>query len=578
MSFNEDYDKTSNRDVIQDFMTFCGFKHETSYSVNEISKITGEENNPFVRKTLIDDESKEEIENKSELISYERIYSYIRFYKSLKVLFDPYPEIKFLNQQDYFSTNYIKSLIVFTSICLWIFYFLYKKGPIEYKIAKGFGLNLRIWSIIMPILMCRSILMGKVEKHTKYHVLIGYIYLICTIGHTFAHFFNSLILTDKYISGIILTIIVLLISVSSIIVRNNKQFPYDLFLNIHRLSYTILPLLVWHMPDLWYWFFVGLFVLFSEQFYNFLVKTQISKLTNSRLSKYDNLITLSFHRAIPSVNGAFYRIMIPSISTEWHSFSLASNDLTDQLLFVVSVKGDWTRKLSKLLENNSDNFVLIQGPFYTCSTEILNDHHENILCIAGGIGIAPFISVLDTKVQLWKINSDYRSNYLSSNDIEMVQLRSYSPIKTIKSIEKDLDLEMNFKNPSKRRLNIIWIIREPQEIMKYINDVINISPAILMTVYITGCIEKNKNIQAKWFILRNFISSRINFVFTKPGIEEIILNTSVNLENHGDLFNITQNTNGYYDRVFYCGPDSLENDVKIICDRHKIPLKCEYFE
>lgn len=569
MTLDQDSKKNSTDNVIVSFLDFCGFQAGNSYTVSLISEIVGKENNPF----LVNSSNKENL-NDDDFVEYSSIYSYVKRYKRNRRLLTPHPEIRFNNPQEYFSINFVKSIIVSISIGLWIFYFLYKQGPIQYKIAKGFGLNLRIWSILMPILMCRSFLMGKVEKHTKYHVLIGYIYLLCTIGHTIAHFCNSLVVTDKYISGLILTTIVFLISFSSIAVRYNKSFPYDLFLNIHRLSYTILPLLVWHMPDLWYWFFVGLCILFGEQIYNFVVKTQISKLTNSRISKYDNLISLSFHRAIPSVSGAFYRIMIPSISTEWHSFSLASNHLTDQLLFVVSVKGDWTTKLSNLLEHGSDNLAFIQGPFYTCSTEILNDHHERILCIAGGIGIAPFISVLDTKVQLWKINTDYRSNYLSSNDVEMVQIRSYSPIESI----SEFDLEMNFRNPQKEKLNLVWIVKEPQELMKYINDVVNISPAVSITVYITGCTDKQKLIKAKWFILKNFHLSKMNFIFIKPGLEEIIMNTSVNIDSHGELLNVTQNTKGYYDRVFYCGPDSLEKDVKTICEKHKIPLKCEYFE
>ncbi len=571
MSSNEELNiqvNNSDKDnIILKFLEFCGFYQGNSYTVSLISQIVGEKNNPFLRKNDNLGENKSPVEN--ELIDFWSIYKYVHQYKRNRTLISPHSEIRFINSYDYFSMNYIKSIIVLISIGLWIFYFLYKQGPIAYKVAKGFGLNLRMWSIIMPILMCRSFLMGKIEKHTKYHVLIGYIYLICTFGHTIAHFCNSQIISDKYISGLILFGIVSLISISSIVVRYIKSFPYDVFLNIHRLSYTILPLLIWHMPDLWPWFFVGLIILTGEQFYNFMIKTQISKLTNSRITKYDNLITLSFHRVIPSVSGAFYKIMIPSISTEWHSFSLASNHLTDQLLFVVSIKGDWTTKLASLLEHGSNNFAIIQGPFYTCSTEILNDQHERILCIAGGIGIAPFISVLDTKVQLWKIDTDYRANYLSSNDVEMVQVRSYLPIESIS------DIEMNFRNPQKKKLNLVWIVREPQELMKYINDIISLSPAVLITIYITGCLEKEKLIKAKWFILKNFHFSKINFIFGKPGLEEIIMNMSVNIDFHNE---ISENNTNYYDKVFYCGPDSLEKDVKVICDRHRIPLKCEYFE
>lgn len=515
-------------DKVSIFLKICGFD-SAKISMDKLNKVIGEENNPF-------DKGLNEIE-------YDLLYEYVLSVKSHNSILTNKKEETYKSKNSYFNFDYIKSYIVFITMGLWLTYFFLKEGPIAYKVAKGFGLNLRVWSSILVFLMCRTLLLGKVEKHISYHSFIGYIYLFCTVGHTIAHFFNSTVIKPIYISGFILLFLILIISLTSIFKIN-----YNIFLNVHRLTYFILPLLIIHVPSLWYWFFAGILLLCAEMTYNFFFKTQISKLTNCRLTKYDKLISLSFHRVIPAVSGAYYKIMIPSISTEWHTFSLASTDLVDQLLFIVSINGDWTAKLSQLLQGEfSNKIAIITGPFFTCSTEILNNELIPTMCIAGGIGIAPFISVIDSKIQLSKINDEYRSNYLDKNKETMIQIRSYDPIEMI-----DLEIDKNFRKTKKEKLTVIWIVKTPQQLFKYIDNIISNSEVVNFKIYIT--IDTIKN---KWIVLKMLENSNIECYFRKPNLEKLIFNQQ---------------------NVFFCGPARLQTDVKEICYKYSIPLKCEYYE
>ena len=521
-------------DKITKFLSDSGIPIGKDISMCELNSKIGKENNPF----------------NSEIIEYDVLYEYVSSIKSNTSIISHLHEEKYVSNthtslyQRFLSGSY-KAVIILLSLMMWLIYFFYHNDSIAFRIAKGFGLNLRIWSVVLPLLMCRTLLMGKFQKHSSYHKLIGYIYCICAVGHTMAHFINSQQMNGKHITGILLLIFVLIITITSYF----RHTHYNVFLYCHRLSWLISPILIAHVPGLWLWFFIGILVLLIEHTFNFFMKLQFSSLINSRLSKYDNLLYLSFHRKNPSSSGAFYKIMIPSISTEWHSFSVASSHLTDQLLFIVSINGDWTNKLKEKLKHKSNDTAIILGPFYTTSTEILNDESENILCIAGGVGIAPFISVVDTKVQLSKINDEYRSNYLDTNEEKMTQKQSLSITDLILDLEKS-----TYSRQSKKELTVVWLVREPQHLSKYIDDIINLSDKIHFSIYVTS----SKNIKDKWFMLKMLEQSSIECYFIKPNMNKLIKSK--------------------YDKVFFCGPERLENDVKDICHHKNKPLYCEYFD
>ena len=506
-------------DNINKFLHSCGFEFEESIPQSKLSTILGD-NNTFTE----------------DYVDYDILYEYLKGNKNIDTILDTNKNVTKINNKSNTNYSFTQIAIILCSISLWLINFILIPGSTIFKCAKGFGLNLRIWSVVLSLLMCRTIISDKIYKNTDYHILIGYIYLLCAIGHTICHFIFHIGYNTIYISGYLLTFFILLIGISSYY----RHLKYDLFFYIHRLNYFFLPLLILHQPNLWYWFTAGLIIVSFEHCYNLFYKTQISKLSNSRVSKYDDIIYLSFPRSFPSVSGSYYRIMIPSINSEWHPFSVSNTHLTDQLLFIVSIRGDWTNKLKEKLLIKSDDFAVIVGPFITCSCNILNNECDNNLCIAGGIGIAPYISIIDTKVQLGRINDEYRSNYLDLNKEIMEQKKSL----TIQNIT------VSFNKKSKQKLTVVWIVKEPQHLMEYINDVINISESVNFIIYIT-C---NADIKMKWYLITKIDNSNIRIYFNRPNLENLI---------------------DCYDNVYLCGPKRLEDDLLKICKNN---LKTEKFD
>ncbi len=87
----------------------------------------------------------------------------------------------------------------------------------------------------------------------------------------------------------------------------------------------------------------------------------------------------------------FITVLSPHISGEEHPFTIASSPTeTAYLEFVVRTTGDWTSQLENLQQEDK---VIIHGPFGLFSNLRLPEEQE-IIMIAGGIGITPMLSML----------------------------------------------------------------------------------------------------------------------------------------------------------------------------------------
>ncbi|CAH2086769.1 unnamed protein product [Euphydryas editha] len=108
---------------------------------------------------------------------------------------------------------------------------------------------------------------------------------------------------------------------------------------------------------------------------------------------------------------------------EWHPFTVVEIPTISQRKFVlwIKVKGDWTEGLEKMLKERGPNNlnVLIDGPFSSPMQGIIRN--DIAICIAAGVGITPFVSVLR-------------------------------------------DILMNPKNRLPGRIHLIWIVRHEREL------------------------------------------------------------------------------------------------------------------
>ncbi len=88
---------------------------------------------------------------------------------------------------------------------------------------------------------------------------------------------------------------------------------------------------------------------------------------------------------------AFIKIQAPGLR-EPHAFTIASSPESQRLRFVVRELGDWTRALLQTDLVGTD--VVVEGPYGTFEPVGRRDQH--VVWVAGGVGITPFLSAIDT--------------------------------------------------------------------------------------------------------------------------------------------------------------------------------------
>ncbi|RKO90753.1 hypothetical protein BDK51DRAFT_43821 [Blyttiomyces helicus] len=93
--------------------------------------------------------------------------------------------------------------------------------------------------------------------------------------------------------------------------------------------------------------------------------------------------------------GRYVRMRVPEIAfTEIHPFTLSNNPSRPDIWTLhIGIDGDWTQKLAARLRKG-DGFpqMLVEGPFGSASEDM--KRFENIICVAAGVGITPFMPLI----------------------------------------------------------------------------------------------------------------------------------------------------------------------------------------
>lgn len=97
------------------------------------------------------------------------------------------------------------------------------------------------------------------------------------------------------------------------------------------------------------------------------------------------------------VAGQYAEIRVPSISSEWHPFTIASAPHEKNMTFFIKAAGDWTTQLYEIFERNEENPTIewlpmdVRGPYGAPAQHIGN--YERVVLISGGIGATPFAAI-----------------------------------------------------------------------------------------------------------------------------------------------------------------------------------------
>lgn len=342
-----------------------------------------------------------------------------------------------------------ENAFVLVLVCLQIFLFIFNfiryyswwDYPAVFAVAKGFGLNLRILTCLLFLTMARST-MGIMYSiswlqmvvpmgfNISIHSFIGFSTLLHAIGHATAHIIYKQYYTTGFVSsykwtsvlrgkplvvgaersydgdtitGTILTVMIFIMAFAAMN-RGNGSTGYWVFYHTHFLYLAWIVFILLHQP-VFGWLFIAIGILFTvERATDFFFFTVHYNLSHSRPC-HNGVTFLNVPRKGPApFSGCYYRIKIPSLSpTEWHPFSLAGNASSNNLTFFIASLGDWTSKLHEIVSDpvlRSQCSVQVQGPFSAPAKKCLEkDLISRRVCIASGVGITPFLSVMATRVQ-----------------------------------------------------------------------------------------------------------------------------------------------------------------------------------
>jgi NAD(P)H-flavin reductase len=387
----------------------------------------------------------------------------------------------------YFGIFSIGSFIFLFSYTLWWLIFCIYTFLTEYSneilSRQGFWLNLNFITVLLPItrhsvwLYLLNLPHNQIvfiHKYTAFlcllSVIIKLLSVICCYDTQFLFKINS---DDggNHLAGTLSSIFVILSSViSNNIIR--KKF-FELFYYSHKiLALLIIITASLHYIIVLYYILPAIILYIVDIFlrYKNTYKANYSHLQIIGEEKNNTSCILIYVELLQKIKinpGSYFFICFENISTtEWHPLSIML-ETNGNLLFCAKDMGKntWTHKLKEydysinkkgsILDNRK---IYIQGPYGHISVDYKN--YENIICVAGGIGITPIINVLQDidynkyqkikKVYLiWVItNSSLIKPFnfiLEKLNKNLVEIQIYC---TNKNDIEDVELDIKYEKPN----------------------------------------------------------------------------------------------------------------------------------
>jgi len=230
------------------------------------------------------------------------------------------------------------------------------------------------------------------------------------------------------------------------------KITFRLWKRIHLINYIILPLVFIHSNDIGTFFrnnslknyfiilmiiyvFIILFKIGSQYgLFKYKYKVEsIEKITHDTFKV--NLKHIN--KFITPIEGQFIEIQI-NILGENHPFTVSHYDtVTKELSITIKISGDFTKLLSTL---KKDKIVFIEGPYGTFTKEAYNISSKKIVLIVGGIGITPFLRLI---------------NFINNNPTRYTEVALFYGNKTINDIAFKEKLDQMVNNSDLKVINVL---------------------------------------------------------------------------------------------------------------------------
>ncbi|KAF3633999.1 putative pseudouridylate synthase [Capsicum annuum] len=273
--------------------------------------------------------------------------------------------------------------------------------------------------LLFPILRGMSIfqLLGiQFESSVRYHVCLGTAMilfatlhgggtlLIWGIKHSIGDEMWKWQKTGRiYLAGEITLLTGLVIWITSLPQIRRKRF--EIFYYTHHLYIVFLIFFLFHAGDRhFYMVFPGVFLFCLDKILRMIQSRPETYVLSARIFPSRVIeLTLPKDPRLKYTPTSVIFLKIPMISSfQWHPFSITSSSNVDQhtMSILIKAEGWWTSTLCNMLHSKPDSeagqmrFIQVatEGPYGPSSIDFLR--YDSLLLVAGGIGVTPFLSIL----------------------------------------------------------------------------------------------------------------------------------------------------------------------------------------
>jgi predicted ferric reductase/Ca2+-binding EF-hand superfamily protein len=286
------------------------------------------------------------------------------------------------------------------------------------QLARGFGacLNLNVALVLLPV--CKAFWtwmrhtfiarLVPVDSLADMHRGIGWIIVLFSVLHTAAHatnYWESEITLQElsrnlpFLTGL-LGALILMFMMWGVAYRSGRD--RERFSRTHLFYGVFIIAILLHGPRFWLWLMLPATLYALDALYRYLFRTRnVKVLAMHPLSDGVTLVRFAKPRHFRFYPGDYLRLRMPGVSRwQWHPFTISASPEADYFDVHVRNSGDWSGALHNLARKRGlDPSTLranIDGPYGAPTSSIYRA--PVAVMIAGGIGITPFASALESLV------------------------------------------------------------------------------------------------------------------------------------------------------------------------------------
>ncbi|KAF4350347.1 hypothetical protein F8388_010903 [Cannabis sativa] len=297
------------------------------------------------------------------------------------------------------------------------------------RVATRFGLLAEVCLALLLLPILRGLALFRLigiqfEASVRYHIWLG----TAMIAFAFLHGASTLFIwgvshhiqeeigkwqrTGRiYLAGEISLVTGLVIWITSLPQIRRKKF--EIFYYTHHLYLVFLVFFLFHAGDRhFYTVFPGIFLFGIDKLLRLVQSRPETCILSAKIFPSKALeLVLPKHPNLKYTPTSVIFVKIPSISKfQWHSFSITSSSSVDDhtMSLLIRCQGSWTSSLYNLINTElKSGFnkmktipIAVEGPYGASSTDFLR--YDSLLLIAGGVGITPFLSIMQEITSAWQ--------------------------------------------------------------------------------------------------------------------------------------------------------------------------------